>query len=191
MEKCACINRLARLAQHYGLRAYSLSHGPFARQPENSFFCVFGGFDTLVCWLWVRGSDSSGCELKLKERPNIQIFPFFVIVGQWPFWGRIFMMFDKTSNNYSKYFIYWLLPRVSAFTWFPQHDLSISITNSNFLSLLLSVANLNSVKTEILEKGANSSLLIVKINKSDSGNYSCFINATHEYVVTVHVLNGM
>lgn len=47
-----------------------------------------------------------------------------------------------------------------------------------------------SVKTEILEKGANSSLLIAKINKSDSGNYSCFINATHEYTVSVHVLNG-
>lgn len=47
-----------------------------------------------------------------------------------------------------------------------------------------------SVKTEILDKGANSSLLIAKINKSDSGNYSCFINATHEYTVSVHVLNG-
>ncbi|XP_055309756.1 uncharacterized protein LOC129573352 isoform X2 [Sitodiplosis mosellana] len=46
-----------------------------------------------------------------------------------------------------------------------------------------------SVKTEILDKGANSSLLIAKINKADSGNYSCFINATHEYTVSVHVLN--
>lgn len=46
------------------------------------------------------------------------------------------------------------------------------------------------MKTEILDKGANSSLLIAKINKLDSGNYSCFINATHEYTVSVHVLNG-
>ncbi|XP_031637302.1 uncharacterized protein LOC116349841 [Contarinia nasturtii] len=47
-----------------------------------------------------------------------------------------------------------------------------------------------SVKTEILDKGANSSLLIAKINKMDTGNYTCSINATHEYTVSVHVLNG-
>lgn len=47
-----------------------------------------------------------------------------------------------------------------------------------------------SVKTEILEKGANSSLLIAKINKLDSGNYTCSINASHSYTVSVHVLNG-
>lgn len=59
-------------------------------------------------------------------------------------------------------------------------------TSSNDFSFCWSF----SVKTEILDKGANSSLLIAKINKSDSGNYSCFINATHEYTVSVHVLNG-
>ncbi|XP_037040992.1 uncharacterized protein LOC119077788 isoform X2 [Bradysia coprophila] len=47
-----------------------------------------------------------------------------------------------------------------------------------------------SVKTEIMEKGANSTLLIAKINKSDSGNYSCSIpNSTHDFTVLVHVLN--
>lgn len=47
-----------------------------------------------------------------------------------------------------------------------------------------------SVKTEILENGANSTLFIAKLNKADSGNYTCSINASHEYTVLVHVLNG-
>lgn len=47
-----------------------------------------------------------------------------------------------------------------------------------------------SVKTEILEKGANSTLFIAKVNKSDSGNYTCSINSSHEFTVSVHVLNG-
>lgn len=61
---------------------------------------------------------------------------------------------------------------------------------SHFSVLLFSLFFGNSVKTEILDKGANSSLLIAKINKSDSGNYTCSINSSHEYTVAVHVLNG-
>lgn len=46
------------------------------------------------------------------------------------------------------------------------------------------------MKTEILDKGANSTLFIAKVNKSDSGNYTCSINSSHEFTVSVHVLNG-
>ncbi|XP_037906309.1 uncharacterized protein LOC119648612 [Hermetia illucens] len=47
-----------------------------------------------------------------------------------------------------------------------------------------------SVKTELMEDGANSTLFIAKINKSDSGNYTCSINSSHEYNIMVHILNG-
>lgn len=41
-----------------------------------------------------------------------------------------------------------------------------------------------------MDKGANSTLFIAKINKSDSGNYTCSINSSHDFTVLVHVLNG-
>ncbi|CAD7081858.1 unnamed protein product [Hermetia illucens] len=47
-----------------------------------------------------------------------------------------------------------------------------------------------SVKTELMEDGANSTLFIAKINKSDSGNYTCSINSSHEYNIMVHILNA-
>ena len=39
--------------------------------------------------------------------------------------------------------------------------------------------------------GANSTLFVAKVNKSDSGNYTCAIGPNQCYTVTVHVLNGM
>ncbi|XP_055382587.1 GATA zinc finger domain-containing protein 14 [Condylostylus longicornis] len=47
-----------------------------------------------------------------------------------------------------------------------------------------------SVKTELMDDGANSTLFIAKINKSDSGNYTCSINPFHDYSIMVHILNG-
>ncbi|XP_063233581.1 zwei Ig domain protein zig-8-like [Bacillus rossius redtenbacheri] len=47
-----------------------------------------------------------------------------------------------------------------------------------------------SVKTSLHEEGANSSLSIARVNKSDSGNYSCSISATDFATVSVHVLTG-
>lgn len=41
-----------------------------------------------------------------------------------------------------------------------------------------------------MEKGANSTLFIAKIKKTDGGNYTCAINSTHDFTVLVHVLNG-
>lgn len=67
---------------------------------------------------------------------------------------------------------------------------SLFISYCSFFMCTLPFYLFNSVKTEILEKGANSSLFIAKINKLDSGNYTCSINASHSYTVSVHVLNG-
>ncbi|CRK97509.1 CLUMA_CG010898, isoform A, partial [Clunio marinus] len=47
-----------------------------------------------------------------------------------------------------------------------------------------------SVRTDLTEEGANSTLSVAKINKSDSGNYTCSIGPTHSFTTTVHVLNG-
>jgi hypothetical protein len=47
-----------------------------------------------------------------------------------------------------------------------------------------------SVKTDLMEEGANSSLSVARVNKTDSGNYTCSISPTEYATVTVHVLNG-
>ncbi|XP_075163777.1 defective proboscis extension response 20 [Haematobia irritans] len=47
-----------------------------------------------------------------------------------------------------------------------------------------------SVKTELMEDGANSTLFIAKINKADSGNYTCSISEYQNYTIIVHILNG-
>ena len=41
-----------------------------------------------------------------------------------------------------------------------------------------------------MEEGANSSLSVARVNKTDSGNYTCSISSTEFATVTVHVLNG-
>ncbi|KAL0271552.1 UNVERIFIED_CONTAM: hypothetical protein PYX00_008610 [Menopon gallinae] len=46
-----------------------------------------------------------------------------------------------------------------------------------------------SVKTELMEAGANSTLSVARVNKTDSGNYTCSISETEYATVTVHVLN--
>ncbi|XP_059610423.1 uncharacterized protein LOC132257503 isoform X2 [Phlebotomus argentipes] len=46
-----------------------------------------------------------------------------------------------------------------------------------------------SVKTDLMEGGANSTLFVARVNKSDSGNYTCSISPAQFYTVTVHVLN--
>uniref|UniRef100_T1GFG8 Ig-like domain-containing protein n=1 Tax=Megaselia scalaris TaxID=36166 RepID=T1GFG8_MEGSC len=45
-----------------------------------------------------------------------------------------------------------------------------------------------SVKTDLMENAANSTLFIAKIRKEDSGNYTCSINPTHQYTIVVHIL---
>uniref|UniRef100_A0A1I8NQ85 Ig-like domain-containing protein n=1 Tax=Stomoxys calcitrans TaxID=35570 RepID=A0A1I8NQ85_STOCA len=47
-----------------------------------------------------------------------------------------------------------------------------------------------SVKTELMDDGANSTLSIAKINKADSGNYTCSISEYQNYTIIVHILNG-
>lgn len=47
-----------------------------------------------------------------------------------------------------------------------------------------------SVKTDLMENGANSILSIAKVNKSDSGNYTCSIGVNRLFTTNVHVLNG-
>jgi hypothetical protein len=47
-----------------------------------------------------------------------------------------------------------------------------------------------SVKTDLMEDGANSSLLVARVNKMDSGNYTCSISPTEYATITLHVLNG-
>jgi hypothetical protein len=48
------------------------------------------------------------------------------------------------------------------------------------------------VRTDFTEEGANSTLSVAKINKSDSGNYTCSVGPKIHlsFTTTVHVLNG-
>ncbi|KAG8232150.1 hypothetical protein J437_LFUL010967 [Ladona fulva] len=47
-----------------------------------------------------------------------------------------------------------------------------------------------SVKTDLMEEGANSTLSVARADKADSGNYTCSITPTEFSTVAVHVLNG-
>lgn len=41
-----------------------------------------------------------------------------------------------------------------------------------------------------MENGANSTLFIAKVRKSDTGNYTCSIGPNDFYTINVHVING-
>lgn len=41
-----------------------------------------------------------------------------------------------------------------------------------------------------MDEGANSTLSVARVNKSDSGNYTCSIGPTQYFTTNVHVLNG-
>lgn len=41
-----------------------------------------------------------------------------------------------------------------------------------------------------MEDGANSTLSIAKISKTDSGNYTCSISDYQNFTIVVHILNG-
>lgn len=47
-----------------------------------------------------------------------------------------------------------------------------------------------SVRTDFNEEGANSTLSVAHINKSDSGNYTCSVGQILSFTTSVHVLNG-
>lgn len=96
------------------------------------------------------------------------------------------------SHNHPK--LFWsaihLLMHIFIFSSINRASSTIMQRREYSSDLVWSRGNMCSVKTEIMEKGANSTLFIAKINKSDSGNYTCSINSSHEFTVLVHVLNG-
>lgn len=49
-----------------------------------------------------------------------------------------------------------------------------------------------SVKTDLMEEGANSTLSIAKVGSADNGNYTCQLTTMPDQPATVHVhvLNG-
>ncbi|XP_055844295.1 uncharacterized protein LOC129910781 [Episyrphus balteatus] len=47
-----------------------------------------------------------------------------------------------------------------------------------------------SVRTDLMEDGANSTLSIARVNKQDSGNYTCSISDSQDYTIMVHILKG-
>lgn len=48
----------------------------------------------------------------------------------------------------------------------------------------------SSVRSDLMEDGANSTLSIAKVGKFDSGNYTCSIGPNDFYTITVHILHG-
>ncbi|XP_031621554.1 uncharacterized protein LOC116339674 [Contarinia nasturtii] len=47
-----------------------------------------------------------------------------------------------------------------------------------------------SVKTDLMENGANSTLFIAKVRKTDTGNYTCSIGPNDFHTIYVQILNG-
>lgn len=48
----------------------------------------------------------------------------------------------------------------------------------------------SSVRSDLMDDGANSTLSIAKVGKLDSGNYTCSIGPNDFYTITVHILHG-
>lgn len=48
----------------------------------------------------------------------------------------------------------------------------------------------DSVKTDLMENGANSTLFVAKVRKTDTGNYTCSIGPNDYHTIHVQVLNG-
>ena len=70
--------------------------------------------------------------------------------------------------------------------WTTHTELFWSVTNKVLISISLNF----SVRTDLMEIGANSTLLVAKVNTTDAGNYTCSIGESQQYTVLVHVLNG-
>ncbi|KAK3926094.1 Contactin-4 [Frankliniella fusca] len=51
-------------------------------------------------------------------------------------------------------------------------------------------ADLAGVKSELREDGAESVLSVARVDKADSGNYTCAISPSQRTTVLVHVLDG-
>lgn len=61
---------------------------------------------------------------------------------------------------------------------------------SFFSSVPFNFFLLSSVKTDLMENGANSTLFIAKVRKTDTGNYTCSIGPNDFHTINVQVLNG-
>lgn len=55
---------------------------------------------------------------------------------------------------------------------------------------LIKLILFSSVRSDLMEDGANSTLSIAKVGKLDSGNYTCSIGPNEFYTITVHILHG-
>lgn len=67
---------------------------------------------------------------------------------------------------------------------------AIGRKKKSFTALFSLIFPTCSVKTDLMEIGANSTLLVAKVNTTDAGNYTCSIGESQQYTVLVHVLNG-
>lgn len=56
--------------------------------------------------------------------------------------------------------------------------------------MILFLSTFYSVRTDLMENGANSTLSIAKVRKTDSGKYSCSVGPNDSHTINVQVLNG-
>lgn len=70
--------------------------------------------------------------------------------------------------------------------WFSVWCYFHTFKHSNFILFF----SFHSVKTDLMENGANSTLFIAKVRKSDTGNYTCSIGPNDFHTINVQVLNG-
>lgn len=77
---------------------------------------------------------------------------------------------------------------VALFRYFHRYFVWIQCINLLFVQFILFF--FSSVKTDLMENGANSTLFIAKVRKKDTGSYTCSIGPNDSYTINVQVLNG-
>lgn len=84
----------------------------------------------------------------------------------------------KKLNKSNKKWLWW------------QHNINTSYSLSLKLIEFHFSIFVCSVKTDLMENGANSTLSIAKVRKTDGGNYTCSISSNDYHTINMQVING-
>lgn len=157
---------------------------------------LFGLIEAIQC-LKVFGEKLHLTRPHIKNLSKIQIFGWkFEILSEWVS-KQLHLKCDVCKKNCLNIFIVlndrktWKLfckLESKVFCVFSSSRTPIHVLIRFFLHFY--AFSLCSVKTDLMESGANSTLFIAKVRKTDTGNYTCSIGPNDFYTINVQVLNG-
>lgn len=80
--------------------------------------------------------------------------------------------------------------RIEQKNWLWWQRINIPFLFCSHSSFFFSFYLVCSVKTDLMENGANSTLSIAKVRKTDGGNYTCSISSNDYHTINIQVING-